>query len=383
MGPYIKSTVSQAARWVRPRNRNGRDGRHRRGRPCRGAGRGHAAPRGAHRADRAGGEEPYLPYNRPPLSKKYLAGELERERLWLRSAQFYQQHRVETRLGVRVTALDRASQRLRLGDGGELTYDKLLLCVAASRGGSRCPATSSPASTAAHDRRRRCHPCGHAGARRLVVVGGGYIGSRPRPAPGSSASRPRARDGGPAHGARGRAEVSAFYLERHRREGVQVHCGTTVTAFAGQWPGRRRALRRARIPGGPRHRRRRHPARRHARGRRGLRCGNGVWVDEECRTSDPNVYAAGDCTNHPSVRYGRRVRLESVDNAVEQAKTAALNICGKQARHEHVPWFWSDQYDVKLQIAGLSEGYDQTVLRGDPASAASPCTTSPAASCSR
>jgi 3-phenylpropionate/trans-cinnamate dioxygenase ferredoxin reductase subunit len=99
----------------------------------------------------------------------------------------------------------------------------------------------------------------------------------------------------------------------------------------------------------------------------GLRCDNGVWVDEQCRTSDENVYAAGDCTNHPSVRYGRRVRLESVDNAVEQAKTAAANICGKPARHEHIPWFWSDQYDVKLQIAGLSEGYDRTVLRGDPA----------------
>jgi len=100
----------------------------------------------------------------------------------------------------------------------------------------------------------------------------------------------------------------------------------------------------------------------------GLRCENGIWVDEHCRSSDPFVYAAGDCTNHPSVRYGRRVRLESVDNAVEQAKTAAANICGKPARHEHVPWFWSDQYDVKLQIAGLSEGYDQAVLRGDPGS---------------
>jgi 3-phenylpropionate/trans-cinnamate dioxygenase ferredoxin reductase subunit len=100
----------------------------------------------------------------------------------------------------------------------------------------------------------------------------------------------------------------------------------------------------------------------------GLRCDNGVWVDEQCRTSDPAVYAAGDCTNHPSVRYRRRVRLESVDNAVEQARTAAANICGRQARHENVPWFWSDQYDVKLQIAGLSEGCDQTVLRGDPGS---------------
>jgi 3-phenylpropionate/trans-cinnamate dioxygenase ferredoxin reductase subunit len=100
----------------------------------------------------------------------------------------------------------------------------------------------------------------------------------------------------------------------------------------------------------------------------GLRCENGIWVDEQCQTSDPNIYAAGDCTFHQSVRYGRRLRLESVDNAVEQARTAATNICGKPARHAHVPWFWSDQYDVKLQIAGLTQGYDQTIVRGDPES---------------
>ena len=98
----------------------------------------------------------------------------------------------------------------------------------------------------------------------------------------------------------------------------------------------------------------------------GLKCDNGISVDEHCQTSDPNIYAAGDCTSHPSLRYGRRLRLESVDNAVEQAKTAAMNICGKPARHEHVPWFWSDQYDLKLQIAGLSTGYDETVIRGAP-----------------
>ena len=97
----------------------------------------------------------------------------------------------------------------------------------------------------------------------------------------------------------------------------------------------------------------------------GLRCENGIWVDESCRTSDPNVYAAGDCTNHPSVHYGRRIRLESVDNAVEQGRVAAASICGKDVRHDHVPWFWSDQYDVKLQIAGLSQGHDRIVMRGD------------------
>jgi 3-phenylpropionate/trans-cinnamate dioxygenase ferredoxin reductase subunit len=163
-------------------------------------------------------------------------------------------------------------------------------------------------------------------------------------------------------------EVSAFYERRHAQEGVTILCNETVTAFEGD--GRVQAVHCGAH---------RFPADLVIIGvgiqpyvtlaeSAGLRCENGIWVDEQCLTSDPNIYAAGDCTNHPSVRYRRRVRLESVDNAVEQAKTAALNICGKPARHEHVPWFWSDQYDVKLQIAGLSEGYDQTVLRGDPGS---------------
>jgi 3-phenylpropionate/trans-cinnamate dioxygenase ferredoxin reductase subunit len=339
-------------------------------------GAGHAAVQAVDTLRREGhtgpivlvGEEPYLPYNRPPLSKKYLAGELERERLWLRSAQYYQQHRVETRLGVRVTAIDRSSQRLRLGDGGELTYDKLLLCVGSrprrlevpgnDLAGIHCLRTIADVDAIRADL---------AGARRLVVVGGGYIGLEAAACARQlgldatvleMADRPMARVVAP--------EVSAFYSRRHEREGVQIHCNTAVTGFAG-------AGRVAAVLCGERE----IPADVVIVGvgilpdvtlaaAAGLRCDNGVWVDEQCRTSDPGVYAAGDCTNHPSVRYGRRLRLESVDNAVEQARTAALNICGKPARHEHVPWFWSDQYDVKLQIAGLSDGYDQTVLRGDP-----------------
>jgi 3-phenylpropionate/trans-cinnamate dioxygenase ferredoxin reductase subunit len=99
----------------------------------------------------------------------------------------------------------------------------------------------------------------------------------------------------------------------------------------------------------------------------GLQCDNGIVVDEQCRTSDPDIYAAGDCANHPSIRYGGRIRLESVDNAVEQARVAASNICGKHAQHAHTPWFWSDQYDVKLQTAGLMQGHDQQIVRDDPA----------------
>jgi 3-phenylpropionate/trans-cinnamate dioxygenase ferredoxin reductase subunit len=100
----------------------------------------------------------------------------------------------------------------------------------------------------------------------------------------------------------------------------------------------------------------------------GLACDNGIVVDEYCRTSDPSIFAAGDCTNHPSLRYARRVRLESVDNAFEQGKTAALNLLGRQVTHDRVPWFWSDQFDNKLLIVGLAEGHDRVVLRGSPES---------------
>jgi len=339
-------------------------------------GAGHAAVQAVDTLRREGhvgpivlvGDEPYLPYNRPPLSKKYLAGELERERLWLRSSQFYQQHRVETRLGVRVTAIDRASQRLRLADGAELNYDKLLLSV-----GSRPRQLEVPGHELAglHCLRSIADVdairADIAGARRLVVVGGGYIGLEAAACARhlgldvtvlEMADRPMARVVAP--------EVSDFYVRRHEREGVRIVCNASVTAFLGrdrvtavccgeqEFPADLVIVGVGILPDVT------------LAAAAGLRCDNGVWVDEHCLTSDPNVYAAGDCTNHPSVRYGRRVRLESVDNAVEQAKTAAANICGKPATHDHVPWFWSDQYDVKLQIAGLSEGYDQTVVRGDP-----------------
>jgi len=341
-------------------------------------GAGHAAVQAVDTLRREGhagpivlvGEEPWLPYNRPPLSKKYLSGELERERLSLRSAQYYQQHRVETRLGLRVTAIDCGTRRLRLADGGEIGYDRLLLCVGSrprrlevpghDLAGIHCLRTIADVDAIRAD---------FAAARRLVVVGGGYIGLEAAACARhlgieatvlEAADRPMARVVAP--------EISAFYTRRHEREGVRIVCNASVTAFEGD-------ERVATVRCGDAS----YPADVVVVGvgilpdvtlaaAAGLRCDNGVWVDEHCRTSDENVYAAGDCTNHPSVRYGRRVRLESVDNAVEQAKTAAANICGRPTRHEHVPWFWSDQYDVKLQIAGLSEGYDQTVLRGDPES---------------
>ena len=104
-----------------------------------------------------------------------------------------------------------------------------------------------------------------------------------------------------------------------------------------------------------------------------LEVDNGIVVDAHCRTTDPNIYAVGDCTSQPNDFYGRRIRLESVHNALEQAKTAAANICGESVQYSQVPWFWSDQYDLKLQIAGLSEGYDQAVVRGEPVARSFSC----------
>jgi 3-phenylpropionate/trans-cinnamate dioxygenase ferredoxin reductase subunit len=311
------------------------------------------------------GDEAFLPYNRPPLSKKYLSGELERERLLLRSPTYYENSHVEVRLGVRATAIDRADQRVRLSDGDELRYERLLLCI-----GSRNRVLEVPGRDlqGIHYLRTMADVDGIrkelAAARRLVVVGAGYIGLEAAASARhlgldvtvlEMADRPMNRVVAP--------EISEFYRSRHEREGVRLLCGTSVTSITGSPDGRVRAVvcgdrefacdfvivPETALPASA-----------------GLKCENGISVDEHCQTSDPHIYAAGDCTCHPSVRYGRRVRLESVDNAVEQAKTAAMNICGKPARHAHVPWFWSDQYDLKLQIAGLSTGYDETVVRGDP-----------------
>jgi 3-phenylpropionate/trans-cinnamate dioxygenase ferredoxin reductase subunit len=315
------------------------------------------------------GDEPLLPYNRPPLSKKYLSGELAAERLLLRSPNFYTQHGITLELGRRVTAIDRGAGRLRLDDGRELGYGHLLLCLGSR---PRLLEIEGAGLTGIHYLRTAADVEGIradlAPGRRAVVIGAGYIGLETAASLRhlgvevtvlEMADRPLNRVVAPA--------MSEFYRRRHEHEGVRILCNTTVQGFLGTDRVRAVASSAGELPADlvvigvgvlpevtlPT--------------AAGLRCDNGVLVDEGCRSSDPRVYAAGDCTNHPSVRYGRRVRLESVDNAVEQARVAASNICGKAARHEHVPWFWSDQYDLKLQIVGLSQGYDAAIVRGDPA----------------
>jgi 3-phenylpropionate/trans-cinnamate dioxygenase ferredoxin reductase subunit len=315
-------------------------------------------------------DEAYPPYQRPPLSKKYLAGELTRERLLLRPAAFYAEKSVTLEQNARVEELDAGARRLRLRDGRTLGYDRLLLAT-----GSRVRRLDVPGAAlpGLHYVRTIADVDGittslREGAR-ILLIGAGYIGLEV-----AAVARQRGYDVTVLEAAErvmSRAvsvEISAFYEGAHRAAGVVIHCGATVKALHGTTrvtavettDGRTFACDIAIVGIGI------VPNVELALAA-GLECSNGIVVDEFARTADPHVVAAGDCTNHPLPLLGRRVRLESVPNAIHQAKIAAATLLGTPVAYSEVPWFWSDQYDLKLQIAGLSTGYDEVVLRGDPA----------------
>jgi 3-phenylpropionate/trans-cinnamate dioxygenase ferredoxin reductase subunit len=316
------------------------------------------------------GEEPYPPYQRPPLSKKYFSGETPRERLLLRPQAFYAEKGIALELGVRVEELDAAAHALRLRDGRTLRYDKLLIAT-----GSRPRTLAAPGAELAgvhHVRTIADIDALNANLQpgaRVVVIGGGYIGLE-------MASVARQRGFAvtvleAADRVLGRVvceQVSAFFTDLHRAAGVEVHVGAAVRAVSGH--GRVEAVETA--DG------RSFPCDAVIVGigiapnlelaeAAGLECANGIRVDEHARTADSDVLACGDCTSHPLALYARTVRLESVPNAVHQAKVAAATLLGGASAYSEIPWFWSDQYDVKMQIVGLLHGYDTAVLRGDPA----------------
>jgi 3-phenylpropionate/trans-cinnamate dioxygenase ferredoxin reductase component len=317
------------------------------------------------------GDESELPYQRPPLSKKFLSGEMAADRLPFRHRAFYDEHRVELRLGTRAVRLDAAARHVHLADGEMLRYDRLLLCLGAGSRRLTCPGSDFPgvhylrALADVAPIQARMKP----GAR-AVIVGGGYIGLETAATCRKMgcqvtvlemADRVMNRVVAPS--------VSQYFAGEHRAHGIGILCDMRVVRIEG----RGRAERVVCADGTS------HDADLVIAGigdvatteladAAGLACSDGIVVDEYCRTSDPHIYAAGDCTNHPSLRFSRRVRLESVDNAFEQAKTAALNMLDRPVAHDRVPWFWSDQFDNKLLIVGLSQDYDAQVLRGDPAS---------------
>jgi 3-phenylpropionate/trans-cinnamate dioxygenase ferredoxin reductase component len=317
------------------------------------------------------GDEPELPYQRPPLSKKFLAGEMTADRLLFRHRSFYDEHRIELKLGQRAVRIDAGARQVVLAGGEQLTYDRLLLCLGATSRLLTCPGA---ALSGVHYLRSlkdvspiqaNCKP-----QARVLIIGGGYIGLETAATCRKMgcevtvlemADRIMNRVVAPS--------VSKYFAEEHQTHGVNILCDMRVVRLEGAAKvervvcadGSNHAADVVIVGVGA-------VATTELASDAGLICDNGIVVDEYCRTSDAAIYAAGDCTNHPSPRFGRRVRLESVDNAFEQAKTAAHNLLDRPVAHDRVPWFWSDQYDNKLLIVGLPEDYDRQVLRGDPAS---------------
>ena len=318
------------------------------------------------------GDEPVPPYQRPPLSKSYLARESSLDELWLRPETFYAQHQIEVLAGETVTALDRTERRLRLASDSELSWDHLVLATGARFRPLAVPGAELdgvvPLRTLADADvlRERLDQ-----AREVVVIGAGFIGLE-------FASVAIAR-GATVHivevtqqpmGRVVSATISRFFTEAHRRWGAEVLLGTGVTRILGTG-GRVTGVETS---GG------RHlpadlvlicigvvPNAELAR-EAGLAVDNGIVVDERLATTDPAILAIGDCANFPTPFAIDRVRLESVQNAVDQGRSVAAYIVGKPAPYDKVPWFWSDQSDVKLQIAGITAGHDNAVLRGDPES---------------
>ena len=312
------------------------------------------------------GEEPVPPYQRPPLSKAWLKGEAELDDVLLRPESFYAEHGIELRTGVTAASVDAAARTVAFADGTAETYDVLILATGSTArklplpGGDRPDLLELRTLADAHRLKAALGP-----AKRLAVVGGGYVGleaAASARALGAEAvviermDRVLARVASPT--------LSAFFTERHRREGVEILTSAEVTGFesAGVRLADGRLVEADAVLVGVGALACDGLAR-----SAGLACENGVVVDETARTSDPSIYAIGDMTWRPVPVHGDlRFRLESVPNALEQAKQAAAAITGRPAPAPETPWFWSDQYDIKLQIAGLPEGADRQVVRGDP-----------------
>ena len=315
--------------------------------------------------------EPELPYERPPLSKEYLAGEKSFERMLLRPPAFWAERNVEILISTRVTAVDAAAHRLETS-AGPISYGQLVWAGGGDARRLNCPGHDL---AGIHAIRTRADVDGLTAAlvesRSIIVIGGGYIGLESaavltklghRVTLFEALDRVLARVAGP--------DLSRFYEAEHRAHGVVIETGAQVAEITGAdghvsgvilADGRQFAADLVIVGIGI------VPSVQPLLDA-GAKGGNGVWVDDHCRTSLPDIFAIGDCALHAN-RFagGAEIRLESVQNAADMAITVARGITGDPAPYNAVPWFWSNQYDLRLQTMGLSLGHDQTVLRGDPA----------------
>ena len=318
------------------------------------------------------GAEPHLPYQRPPLSKAYLAGVATAQSLALRNDAFYASHDIDLLRGDRVESIDLEGGKATTESGLTLPFDRLALTTGARvirlhLPGAQLPGVLYLRDLDDADMLARVVPS----ARSVVVVGGGFIGLEAAAVCRNAGKDVTVVEMGSRLAARAVAPVvSDFYRQAHERRGTTIRLGRTVTEMLGD----KGAVAAVRLDDGDVL-----PAdlvlvgvgvapRIELAEQIGLETRNrAIVVDSFARTSDPRVVAAGDCTLLPHPRGGdEMVRLESVQNAVDQAKVAAATLVGKQDPYSAVPWFWSDQDTLKLKIAGLSTGYDDVVVRGDP-----------------
>ncbi|CCQ13999.1 Ferredoxin reductase [Rhodococcus sp. AW25M09] len=314
------------------------------------------------------GDEKTLPYQRPPLSKAYLAGTSALDALAIRGADFYDKQSIEL-VDAAVTAVDRQARTVTLDTGVMQSYSTLAFCT-----GARTRRLTTPGAdlagiyylrTAADSASLRSAAVP---GKRVVVVGGGYIGLETAASLSKlglevtvveAADRVLERITAPV--------VSAFFTRIHRESGVVIRTGALVEEFRGDTQ-----VREVVLAGGETL-----PADLVVVGvgivpntelaeAAGITVDNGIVIDDRARTNDPDVIAAGDCASYEIPRYERRLRLECVAAANEHAKVAASTMAGGSATMSALPWFWSDQYDLKLQIAGLNTGYDEVIINGDP-----------------
>ena len=314
------------------------------------------------------GEENYLPYQRPALSKGFLAGEIEEKRLYLKSQDYFDKNNIRIIRNCKVVAIDRNNKTILLENQKQLGYEKLVIATGSivnklktsSRERDLCYLRTIRDSLKIREKLRSKN--------KITIIGAGYIGLEIA----SIATKKNLEvsvleQENRVMGRVVSAEVSDFFQKKHQSEGVEFKFNTSITDIEdrgkqkriicsdgsflntdvvvigiGIKPNIELAI------------------------SSGLKCDNGILVDVNGQTSDPYIFAVGDCTNHPNNIFKQRLRLESVQNAVEQAKSIAASITGSHKPYQEVPWFWSDQYNIKLQIAGISQDHDHRVIRGYP-----------------
>jgi 3-phenylpropionate/trans-cinnamate dioxygenase ferredoxin reductase subunit len=314
------------------------------------------------------GEEPHIPYQRPPLSKGFLLGKQDADSIELRPAAFFNDHQIILLAGERVRAISKGRQMVEIESGGQLSYDSLVLATGSSNRVLNVEGAELYGVLYLRSLAEAILIKEHlVSAQRVVVIGGGFIGLELAAVASQLGKDVTVIEALPRLMSRVVAPIiSDFYRDYHTSQGVRILCGKSVTQIFGEG-GKVRGVRLATgdyipadlvligigiIPNTE------------LAAAAALPVSNGITVNEFLQTADPNIFAIGDCAEYPNHFAGGRVRLESVQNAADQAQCVAAAIAGHPASYNALPWFWTDQFDIKLQMAGISSGHDRVVMRG-------------------